>query len=109
MWATGQSGGAPDSSCSLSGTPSGACSDSTHAVSTVHCSRCRQPLTQVAIAPLGTPDSPVNYSGVVPRITEGGKFGVDLPGAPGTVRWCTGHCPVRQTRAAFSCLFAIFI
>jgi hypothetical protein len=26
-WATGQSGGAPDSHCSLSGAPSGACSD----------------------------------------------------------------------------------
>jgi hypothetical protein len=29
---TGQSGGAPDSHCSLSGTPSGACSDSTRTV-----------------------------------------------------------------------------
>jgi hypothetical protein len=28
----------------------------------------------------------VNYSGVAPRISEGGKFGVDLPGAPDTVR-----------------------
>jgi hypothetical protein len=33
----------------------------------------------------------VNYSGVAPRIPEGGKFGVDLPGAPDTVRWCTGQ------------------
>jgi hypothetical protein len=62
----------------------------------VHCSRCRRPLAQVAVAPLGTPDSPVNYSGVTPRIPEGDKFGVDLPGAPDS--------PVRQTRAAFSCL-----
>jgi hypothetical protein len=31
----------------------------------------------------------VNYSGVAPRIPEGGKFGVDLPGAPDTVQWCT--------------------
>jgi hypothetical protein len=63
---------------------------------TVHCSCscCRRPLAQVAVAPLGTPDSPVNYSGVAPRIPEGGKFGVDLPGAPDTVRRCTGHCPV---------------
>jgi hypothetical protein len=30
--ATGQSGGAPDSHCSLSGAPSGACSDSARAV-----------------------------------------------------------------------------
>jgi hypothetical protein len=36
--ATRQSGGAPDRSCSLSGAPSDACSDSTRAVGTVHCS-----------------------------------------------------------------------
>jgi hypothetical protein len=36
IWATGQSGGAPDRSCSLSGAPSDGCSDSTHAVGTVH-------------------------------------------------------------------------
>jgi hypothetical protein len=34
--ATGQSGGAPDRSCSLSGAPYGACSDSARAVT--HCS-----------------------------------------------------------------------
>jgi hypothetical protein len=33
------------------------------ALLTVHCSVCRQLLALVAIAPLGTPDSPVNYSG----------------------------------------------
>jgi hypothetical protein len=64
------------------------------ALFTVHCSRCRWPLAQVAVAPLGTPDSPVNYSGVASQIPEGGKFGVDLPGAPDTVRWCTRHSPV---------------
>jgi hypothetical protein len=55
---------------------------------TVHCSCscCRRPLAQVAVAPLGTRDSPVNYSGVAPRIPEGGKFGVDLLGTPDTVR-----------------------
>jgi hypothetical protein len=65
-----------------------------------------------------TPDSLVNYSEATPRIPEGGKFGVRFPGAPDTVRWCTGHCPVvhrtlfggtpgspvRQTRAHFGCL-----
>jgi hypothetical protein len=91
MWATGQSGGAPDSHCSPSGAPSDACSDSARAVGTVHCSRSRRPLARVAVAPLGTPDSPVNYSGVAPRIPEGGKFGVDLPGAPNTVRWHIGQ------------------
>jgi hypothetical protein len=48
------------------------------------------------VAPLGTLDSPVNCSGVAYQIPEGGKFGVDLPGAPDS--------PVRQTRAAFGCL-----
>jgi hypothetical protein len=58
---------------------------------------CRRPLAQLAIAPLAhgqsgaTPVSPVNYSGVAPRIPEGGKFGVDLPGALDTVRWHTGQ------------------
>jgi hypothetical protein len=43
----------------------------------------------------------VNYSGVAPRIPEGGKFGVDLPGAPDS--------PVRQTRAAFGCFAPFFL
>jgi hypothetical protein len=43
-----------------------------------------------------TPDSPVNYSEGHFQKPEGGKFGVDLPGAPDS--------PVRQTRAAFGCL-----
>jgi hypothetical protein len=95
MWATGQSGDAPDSLvmhrtgpvhcpvCYL--TPA----LTLRAVGTVHCSRCRRPLARVAVAPLGTPDSPVNYSGVAPRIPEGGEFGVDLPRAPDIVRWHT--------------------
>jgi hypothetical protein len=60
-WATGQSGGAPDRSCSLFGAPSDACSDSARAVGTVpvHCSRCRRPLALGAVAPLGAPDSTV--------------------------------------------------
>jgi hypothetical protein len=63
MWATGQFGGAPDRSCSLSGAPSGACSDSTRAVRTVHCSLLQSTVGTIAVTPLGTPDSPVNYSG----------------------------------------------
>jgi hypothetical protein len=60
-WVTGQSGGAPDMSCSLSDAPFDACSDSARAVGIVpvHCSRCRRPLALGAIAPLGAPDSPV--------------------------------------------------
>jgi hypothetical protein len=47
-----------------------------------------------------TPDSPVNYSGV--RLeTWGEEFEVDPP-------WCTGHCPVRQTRVLFY-LFCSFL
>jgi hypothetical protein len=49
----------------------------------------------VAVAPLGAPDSPVNYSGALPQKLEGGEFGL--------VRsWCTEHCPVahRTVRCA---------
>jgi hypothetical protein len=96
MWATGQSDGAQDMSCSLSGAPSGACSDSARAVGTVHCSLLQSTVGAVAVTPLGTPDSPVNYSRGQFQKPEGGKFGVILPGAPDS--------PVRQTRAAFGCL-----
>jgi hypothetical protein len=49
----------------------------------------------------GAPDSPVNYSGAPLDFPEGEEFSVKSPGAPDTVWWCTGHCPVRQTGAAF--------
>jgi hypothetical protein len=39
-----------------------------------------------------TPDSPVNYSGVAPRIPKGEQFGVRVPGAPDTVWWHTVRC-----------------
>jgi hypothetical protein len=32
----------------------------------------------------------VNYSGAAFQITEAEQFGVELLGAPDTVRWCTG-------------------
>jgi hypothetical protein len=41
-----------------------------------------------------TPDSPVNYSGATPEKPEGEEFRLYGP-------WCTGHCPVRQTRVLF--------
>jgi hypothetical protein len=49
----------------------------------------------IAIAPLGAPDSPVNYSGVRLEKSEGEVFEVDPP-------WCTRHCPVvhRTVRCA---------
>jgi hypothetical protein len=56
---------------------------------------------QFGVGVPGAPDSPVNYSGVAPRIPEGEQFGVGVPGAPDTVRWCTRHCSVRQTRGHF--------
>jgi hypothetical protein len=60
---------------------------------TVHrsCSCCRRPLAQLAVAPLGTPDSPVNYSGVAPLIPEASELEIIHPGAPNTVRWHTGQ------------------
>jgi hypothetical protein len=93
IWATGQSGGAPNSPCSLSGAPSGAALTSTRAGA--HCSaltaRCRRPLALCSRYSAGTPDSPVNYSGVAPKIPKGGKFGVGFSGAPDTVEWHTGQ------------------
>jgi hypothetical protein len=59
MWATKQSGGALDRSCSLSGAPSGACSDSARVVDTVYCSLLQSTVGAVAVTSLGTPDSPV--------------------------------------------------
>jgi hypothetical protein len=69
---------------------------------------CRRPLARSSCCSTGTPDSPVhhrtlsgapldspvNYSGVASKIPKGEQFGVGVPGAPDTVRWCTGHCPV---------------
>jgi hypothetical protein len=39
----------------------------------------------------GSPDSPVNYSEAPLRIPEGEEFSLESPGAPDTVRWCTGQ------------------
>jgi hypothetical protein len=39
----------------------------------------------------GTPDSPVNYSGAPLCFPEGEEFSLECPGAPDTVRWCTGQ------------------
>jgi hypothetical protein len=53
---------------------------------TVHYTLLQSTVGAVAITPLGTPDSPANYSGGHLQKPEGGKFGVDLPGASDTVR-----------------------
>jgi hypothetical protein len=44
----------------------------------------------------------MNYSGVVFPETRRWLVGVDLP-------WCTGHCPVRQTREHFGFLLLLFL
>jgi hypothetical protein len=91
---TRQSGAAPDRYCSLSGAPLTLRSDST-----AHCSS-RQVLLQSTVAlssrcSTGSPDSPVNYSGVRLKKPESGSLD--------SVRsWCTGHCLVahRTVRCA---------
>jgi hypothetical protein len=57
----------------------------------------------------GVPDSPVNYSGAPLKIPEGEEFSLESPGASDTVRWCTEHCPVRQTRVPSGESFALLI
>jgi hypothetical protein len=108
--ATRQFGGAPDSHYSLSGAPS------TSALTSA-CSRALLIIVHLLHTTVGavsrysalhtgqsvaTPDSPVNYSGVAPQIPEDSELEGIHPGAPGTVRWCTGHCPVahRTVRCA---------
>jgi hypothetical protein len=39
----------------------------------------------------GAPDSPANYSEAPLKIPEGEELDVEFPGAPDTVRWCTGQ------------------
>jgi hypothetical protein len=96
-WATGQSGGAPDSHCSLFGAPSGACPDfcARRPALCAFIVRCRRPLALCCRYSAGAPDSPVNYSGVAPRIPEGGKSRVGFPSAPDTLRCARpGHTSV---------------
>jgi hypothetical protein len=54
----------------------------------------------LAVAPLGAPDSPVNYSGAASEKPESEEFRLYGP-------WCTGHCSVvhrtlRCARPGFS-------
>jgi hypothetical protein len=88
-WGTGQSDAAPDRYCSLSGAPSGAALTLRELFA--HCSLVNRTLEStvalVTVAPLGTPDSPVNYSGARPQKPEGEEFSMYGP-------WGTRHCPV---------------
>jgi hypothetical protein len=77
-----------------------------------HCSCVSRPLNSTValatVAPLGTPDSLVNYSRVAFPETRRWRVRVDPP-------WCTRHCPVahRTVRCARpgqpSILFAPFL
>jgi hypothetical protein len=121
MWATGQSGGAPDNHYSLSGAPSGAALTSARAGA--HCSlllfRCRRPLALCSRYSAGTPDSPVLHRTV--RCYTGQSGELYRSGSPNSRRWqvrswvpwCTGHCPVahrtvRCTRPGLP-LFCLFL
>jgi hypothetical protein len=59
IWATGQSGGAPDRSCSLSGAPSSICSDFCARNCTIHCRLLQTTVGAVSRCSAGTPDSAV--------------------------------------------------
>jgi hypothetical protein len=54
----------------------------------------------------------VNYSAPAWKIPEGDEFALESSGAPDTVRWRTGHCPVYTGQSgapdqrAFDCHFA---
>jgi hypothetical protein len=104
--------GPPDRSCSLSGAPSGACSDSTRAVAlfTVHCRLLQTTVGAVSRCSTGTPDSLVLHRSVRWIIAEW------LPENPKlasrswstlvhrTLSGGTPDSPVRQSSATFGCL-----
>jgi hypothetical protein len=102
-WGTGQSGAAPEKHCSLSGAPSGAVltlRELSAYYSAFAGVRWSRPLRWSRCSAWctgqsgGTPNSPVNYSGAALQKPEGEEFSLYGP-------WCTGHCPVRQTRVLF--------
>jgi hypothetical protein len=78
------------------------------ALFTVHCTLLQSTVGVVAVNPHGTPDSPVNYSGGQLQKPKGGKFGVDLPGAPDTDRWHTGQSGAPD-QGSLRLSFALFI
>jgi hypothetical protein len=70
---------------------------------------------EVAIAPLAhrtvrcASDSPVNYSGVAPRIPEGEQFGVGVPSAPDTVRCARPGCTSADFSSQYLNPFSVFL
>jgi hypothetical protein len=112
-WHTGQSGAPPDNHCrwsgadllpflaqttvaprrrlahrTLSGAPSRPLAQATR--------RPRIARPTVALAAVGSPDSPVNYSRTPPNIPESGLFTRVQLGAPDTVRCTTGQSGVHS-------------
>jgi hypothetical protein len=94
----GQSSGAPDSHCSLSGAPSGAAL--TLRAMSAHCSHSlftftddRWRSSRCSTWHIGqsgaTPENPVNYNRVALQKPEAEQFRMDLPVAPDTVWLCT--------------------
>jgi hypothetical protein len=77
-----------------------------------HCNaltaRCRRLLALCSRYSAGAPDSPVNYSRATPRIPEGEQFGVELPGAPDTIRWHTGQSGAPD-QGTLRLSFALFV
>jgi hypothetical protein len=55
-----------------------------------------------------SPDSPVNYSGAPLEIPESDEFELKCPGAPDTVRWCTGQSGVPD-QGAFRVVFCSLV
>jgi hypothetical protein len=81
---TGQSGAAPDKHCSLSGAPSGGCSDSSRTIRALFTLESTVALASRCSA--GALDSPVNYSGARPQKPEGEELESIARGAPDIVR-----------------------
>jgi hypothetical protein len=110
-WCTGQSGAPPDNHCSMSGadllpnlaqltvaTPGWLANRTLSGAPSRPLARAtRRPriarLT-VALAAVGSSDSPVNYSRMPPKSPESGQFAGSQPGAPDTVRCTTGQSGV---------------
>jgi hypothetical protein len=106
-WRTGQSGAPPDNHCRRSGADllpflaqMTIAAPGLMAHRTLSGAPCR-PLAwatrrpriarpTVALATVGSPDSPVNYSCTPPIFLESGLFTESQPGAPDTVRCTTG-------------------
>jgi hypothetical protein len=77
---------------------SGAHCSAFNAVADDRCARSNRCSTGTPDSPVwhrtlsdASPDSLVNYSRVPSDFPEGEEFSLECPGAPDTVRWCTGQ------------------